>query len=91
MPSPRHEPHVTAPVRKSGNGFWKHLNADASRPRHPVFPIAEGLGIFVGVVGWDLLSEGHLELVKAALIAGPATLVWYALRWWHERRHHEND
>ena len=89
-PNPSHEPHVTASMRKTGNGFWKSLNAHADPARHTAFPIAEGLGIFVGVVGWDLLSEGHLELVKAALIAAPATLVWYALRWWYERRNDNN-
>jgi len=54
-------------------------------PRHTEFPIAEGLGIFIGVLSWDLLSEGHLELIKAILIATPATLVWFAVRCWKSR------
>ena len=36
-------------------------------------PIAEGAGIFVGVLAWDLLSEGRLDLVKALAIAVPCT------------------
>ena len=75
-----------ANMRKAGNGFWKSWGAPARPARHTAFPIAEGLGIFFGVVGWDLLSDGHLELAKAALIAAPATLIWYGLRCWKERR-----
>ena len=50
------------------------------------FPIAEGAGIFVGVLAWDLLSEGRLDLVKALAIAVPCTLVWYALRHWKQQK-----
>lgn len=48
-------------------------------------PIAEGTGIFVGVLAWDLLSEGRLDLVKALAIAVPCTLVWFALRHWRQK------
>jgi hypothetical protein len=79
-------------MRKASNGFWKSWTAqhtNTSRPsqptRWPAFPVAEGLGIFFGVIGWDLLSDGHLEVVKAALVAAPATLAWFGLRCWNER------
>lgn len=49
------------------------------------FPIAEGLGIFVGVLAWDLLTEGHLEIVHAAFIAGVCSLAWFGLRCWKSR------
>jgi len=49
------------------------------------FPVAEAIGIFVGVVAWDLLSEGRMELIKALVIAAPCSLVWYGLRCWRER------
>ena len=51
-----------------------------SAPR-PGFPIAEGIGIFVGVVAWDLLADGHLNIIKAAAIAAPCSLIWYAVRY----------
>lgn len=49
---------------------------------HTTFPTAEGIGIFVGVVAWDLLAEGHPHIIKALLIAVPCSLVWFALRCW---------
>jgi len=53
---------------------------------HPTkFPLAEGVGIFVGVLAWDLLSEGRLEIFKALLIAVPCALGWYAVRCWRHR------
>jgi arginine exporter protein ArgO len=49
------------------------------------FPLAEGVGIFVGILAWDLLSVGHPNLLKALLIAVPCALVWYGVRYWkHE-------
>jgi len=48
---------------------------------HTTFPIAEGFGIFFGVVAWDLLTDGHLEIIRAALIAGTCSLVWFGLRY----------
>ena len=50
------------------------------------FPLAEGIGIFVGIVAWDLLAEGRMEIVKALIIATPCTLVWYGARCWFEQR-----
>ena len=44
------------------------------------FPIAEGIGIFVGVTAWDVLSAGEMELLKAVLIAGGSALSLFALR-----------
>jgi len=41
------------------------------------FPIAEGFGIFFGVVAWDLLADGHLEIIRAAFIASVCSLVWF--------------
>ena len=49
------------------------------------FPIAEGLGLFIGIVAWDLLAEGHIEIVKAILIAVPSTIIWFGLRFWKNR------
>ena len=49
------------------------------------FPIAEGVGIFVGVVAWDLLSNGYVEITKALLVAIPSSLAWFAVRYWKDR------
>jgi uncharacterized membrane protein (UPF0136 family) len=49
------------------------------------FPIAEGFGIFVGVVAWDLLTEGHLEIIRAAFIASVCALAWFGLRCWKSK------
>jgi hypothetical protein len=46
------------------------------------FPVAEGIGIFVGIVAWDLLAEGRMEIIKALLIAVPCSLLWYGARCW---------
>ena len=59
------------------------------RPRttpRTTFPIAEGFGIFVGIVAWDLMIDGHMDLIKAVLIAGPSSLVWFALRYWRGKK-----
>lgn len=53
--------------------------------RQTTFPVAETLGIFLGVVSWDLLTEGQIEVVKALLVTAPASLVWYGWRSWRER------
>lgn len=50
--------------------------------RSAKFPLAEGVGIFVGILAWDMLSEGHLDLLKALAIAFPCTLIWFAVRYW---------
>jgi len=54
--------------------------------KHQVtFPVAEGLGIFVGIVAWDLLTDGRMDLAKALLIAAPCTLAWFAVRYWKQK------
>lgn len=45
------------------------------------FPLFEGVSVFVGVLAWDMLFEGHLDLLKALLIAIPCSLAWYAIRY----------
>jgi len=57
------------------------------RAPRTTFPMAEGAGIFVGVVAWYLLADGHIEFVKALLIACGCSLVWFGLRCWKNRRH----
>ena len=49
---------------------------------HTTFPVAESIGIFVGIVAWDLFNNGQIEFIKALLIAGPCSLIWYGLRYW---------
>lgn len=44
--------------------------------------MTEGAGIFIGIVAWDVLSVGQLDLVKALLISAASTLVWYGVRCW---------
>lgn len=54
--------------------------------KHQVtFPVAEGVGIFVGIVAWDLLTDGRVDLAKALLIATPCTIAWFAIRYWKHR------
>ena len=48
------------------------------------FPVAEGVGIFVGVVAWYLLADGSFEVLRALLIAIPCSLVWFGLRCWKD-------
>lgn len=57
-----------------------------SAPR-TTFPMAEGVGIFVGVVAWHLLADGQIEAIRALLIAAGCSLVWFGLRYWKNRRH----
>ncbi|MCM8614148.1 hypothetical protein [Accumulibacter sp.] len=49
------------------------------------FPISEGVGLFVGIVAWDLLSAGEMNLLQAALAAAVGSLAWYAVRCWRTR------
>ena len=49
------------------------------------FPVAEGLGIFVGIVAWDLLTAGRVDIAKALLIAAPCTLAWFGIRYWKQK------
>ncbi|MBP7203062.1 MAG: hypothetical protein KBA32_07635 [Propionivibrio sp.] len=54
--------------------------------KHPVtFPVAEGLGIFVGIIAWDLLTDGRVDIAKALLIAAPCTLAWFGVRYWKQK------
>jgi hypothetical protein len=80
-------PGLSAPPDRLG--LYRHREVDRgktslrSQPfRSTKFPLAEGMSIFVGILAWDLLSEGHLSLLKALLIAVPCALVWYAVRCW---------
>lgn len=52
----------------------------------PPFPVTEGIGIFIGIVAWDVLSAGEMELLKASLIAATGALIWYGARCWSSRR-----
>jgi len=56
-------------------------------PRHkkPSFPLIEGVGILIGVMAWDLLNDGYVNIDKAFLIAVPCTLIWFAIRCWRYR------
>jgi hypothetical protein len=56
------------------------LNVLAEPPAS--IPISEGVGIFVGIVAWDVLSAGEMELLKALLISAGGTAVWYGARCW---------
>jgi hypothetical protein len=48
--------------------------------------LPKGIGIFVGIVAWDVLSAGEMELLKASsLIAAAAALAWYGVRCWPRR------
>ncbi len=55
------------------------------------FPLAEGLGVFVGVAAWDLLAEGRIDIVNALLIAAPCTLAWYGVQLWREQDREEKE
>ena len=46
----------------------------------PSFPLAEGFGVFVGIVSWYLLTDGRLEILNALAITVPVTLFWFGLR-----------
>jgi len=58
-------------------------------PRTTAFPITEGIGIFVGVLAWDLLVDGQLELLKALVISTSCTLVWYGMRCWNNKENNK--
>jgi arginine exporter protein ArgO len=64
-------------------------------PPHTTFPLAEGLGIFVGIVAWDLLVDGHMAIIRSVLIAAACSLVWFGIRHWRGRarnqRRHGSD
>ena len=56
-----------------------------AEPPQPI-PYAEGIGIFLGIVGWDVLTAGEVELLKASVIAAAAALAWYGVRCWRASR-----
>lgn len=67
-------------------------NVAPSRPTSRTrYPIAEGIGVFVGLVAWDLLVDGHTDLVKAILIAAPLSLAWFAVRYWRTRNQNKQQ
>lgn len=49
------------------------------------FPVAEGVGIFVGIVAWDLLTNGSMDIAKALFIAAPCTIAWFGVRYWKQK------
>lgn len=49
------------------------------------FPLAEGVGVFLGVIAWDLLSDGYVEITKAIVVSGPVSLLWFGFRCWKDR------
>lgn len=49
------------------------------------FPLIEGVGIILGVMAWDLLNDGYVDIDKAFLIAAPCTAIWFAVRLWRNR------
>lgn len=49
-------------------------------------PINESLGVFVGVTGFDWLTEGQAEPLKAAAIAIASGAVILAARHWMRKR-----
>jgi hypothetical protein len=49
-------------------------------------PISESLGVFVGVAGFDWLSEGQAEPLKAVVAAIAAGAVILATRHWLKNR-----
>lgn len=64
---------------------WEHQRLNTMRTPRATFPVAEGIGVFVGIIAWDLFNDGHLELIKAIAIAAPCSLIWYGIRYWKAR------
>lgn len=50
-------------------------------------PISESLGVFIGITGFDWLSEGQAEPLKAAVTAVAAGAVIAVARQWLKKRH----
>ena len=48
--------------------------------RWPALPVAEGIGVLLGVLAWDWLSDGRASLLRALLFAIPCGLALYVLR-----------
>ena len=52
-------------------------------------PISESLGVFIGITGFDWLSEGQAEPVKAAITAIAAgAIIAFARQWSKKRNRH---
>jgi len=52
-------------------------------------PISESLGVFIGITGFDWLSEGQAEPLKAAVAAVAAgAVIAIARHWLKTRRKH---
>ncbi len=49
-------------------------------------PISESLGVFIGITGFDWLSEGQAEPLNAAVTAVAAGAVIAVTRYWLNRR-----
>ncbi|MCL2346026.1 MAG: hypothetical protein FWC58_09280 [Desulfobulbus sp.] len=49
-------------------------------------PISESLGVFVGVAGFDWLTDGHAEPLKALLAGVFAGILIMAARQWRKKR-----
>ncbi|MBL8428557.1 MAG: hypothetical protein JNJ95_01520 [Dechloromonas sp.] len=49
-------------------------------------PISESLGVFVGITGFDWLSEGQAEPLKAAIAAIAAGAIIAVTRHWLNKR-----
>ena len=64
---------------------WEHQRLNTMRTPRATFPVAEGIGVFVGIIAWDLFNDGHLELIKAIAIAAACSLIWYGIRHWKAR------
>jgi hypothetical protein len=50
-------------------------------------PISESLGVFIGITGFDWLSEGQAEPLKAAVTAIAAGAAIAIARLWLRKRH----
>jgi hypothetical protein len=49
-------------------------------------PISESLGVFIGITGFDWLSEGQAEPLKAAVTAVAAGAFIAVARYWLKKR-----
>ena len=52
-------------------------------------PISESVGVFIGITGFDWLSEGQPEPLKAAMTAIAAGALIAIARHWLKKRHKE--
>ena len=50
-------------------------------------PISESRGVFIGITGFDWLSEGQAEPLKAAVTAVAAGAAIVIARQWLKKRH----